>query len=93
METAGRYEVIAKIVSAAPDCPQKHKVGQQWKVTRYTPEGICAAAYNSIHPYIRVLEFGGSFPFEKDPDVAYAACPDGDNPVVFEIRRVGPEPV
>jgi uncharacterized repeat protein (TIGR04076 family) len=40
-----------------------------------------------------VLEFGGSFPFEKNPDVAYAACPDGDNPVVFEIRRVGPEPL
>jgi uncharacterized repeat protein (TIGR04076 family) len=32
--------------------------------------------------------FGGSFPWEKDPDVTTVACPDPDNPVVFELRRL-----
>jgi len=32
--------------------------------------------------------YGGAFPWESDPDVARAACPDADNPVVFELRRL-----
>jgi uncharacterized repeat protein (TIGR04076 family) len=32
--------------------------------------------------------FGGQFFWSKDKDVAETVCPDADNPVVFELRRV-----
>ena len=65
-----------------------HKVGDEWVVGDRTPEGICIYAFDSLLPFITPLMFGGAFPWEKDPDVTTAACPDGQNPVLFEIRRV-----
>jgi uncharacterized repeat protein (TIGR04076 family) len=32
-----------------------------------------------------VLQYGGSFPWEK-PGRAVVACPDPSNPVIFELR-------
>ncbi|GAI52019.1 unnamed protein product, partial [marine sediment metagenome] len=52
-----------------------------------TPEGICLSAFQSLLPDLRVLIYGGSLPWMKDPDTAIVACPDPENPVVFELRR------
>jgi uncharacterized repeat protein (TIGR04076 family) len=49
---------------------------------------MCWAAYNSIFPFAMVLKFGGSFPWQQNPDVVTASCPDGEVVNVFEIRRV-----
>ncbi|GAG37096.1 unnamed protein product, partial [marine sediment metagenome] len=38
-------------------------------------------------PSAQVLQFGGSFPWEDDPNRTTVACPDPANPVVFELRR------
>lgn len=40
--------------------------------------------------FAEVLQFGGSFPWEHDPNKATVVCPDPANPVVFELRRVLP---
>jgi len=53
-----------------------------------TPEGLCIFAFGSLLPFITPLMYGGSFPWEKDPDMTTVACPDAENPVVFEIRRL-----
>lgn len=45
-------------------------------------------AFNALFPFARVLMFGGTHPYEKDPEVAMVACPEGDNPVVFELKRL-----
>ena len=85
---AERYEVVAKVVSQKGTCNAEHKVGDEWVIGSKTPEGICLAAFNAIYPYVRVLTFGGSFPWETDPDVTTVACPDAENPLVFELRRL-----
>ena len=68
-------------------CPLDHVVGE----TFHYPEDrgkICAAAFNSIYPYIRVLESGGSYPFfEDDGNTHKACCPDYKRPVVFKMTR------
>ena len=81
-------DVIAKVVSQKGTCGAEHKVGDQWVIGTKTTEGICLSAFNALFPSLRVLRFGGSFPWSSDPDVATAACPDAQNPVVFELRRV-----
>ncbi len=63
-----------------------HKVGQVFKFPfERCPQDFCAAAFHSIWPHIRVLELGGSHPWDKEENVTYSACPDPDCPVVFKI--------
>ena len=85
---AERHDVVIKVISQQGHCAWEHKVGDQWVVTGKTPAGICLPAFNALFPSLRMLAFGGSYPWESDPDVATAACPDFRNPVVFELRRV-----
>jgi uncharacterized repeat protein (TIGR04076 family) len=33
------------------------------------------------------MRYDADFPWAKDKDVIFNACPDGENPVVFEIQR------
>ena len=83
-----RYKVAVKVVSQNGHCAINHKVGDKWIIEGTTPEGICLAAFNVLYPDIRTLRFGGSLPWENNPDVSTLACPDANNPVVFELRRI-----
>ena len=85
---AETYDVRVKIVSQKGHCNACHKVGDEWVIGSKTPVGICLSAFASIMPDLRGLRFGGSFPWGKNPDVSIAACPDPENPVVFELTRV-----
>jgi uncharacterized repeat protein (TIGR04076 family) len=42
----------------------------------------------SMLPKVFALCYDASFPWLADPDIASHACPDAENPVVFEIRRL-----
>ena len=83
-----RYNVLARVISQKGTCGQGHKVGDEWAIRQKTPEGICLGAFNALYPNVRVLMYGGSFPWASDPDVSTVACPDAENPVVFELRRL-----
>jgi uncharacterized repeat protein (TIGR04076 family) len=56
-----------------------------------TPGGICSLAYNAIYPIALALQFGATFPWQDDPDVIQASCPDVEVNNVFELRRVPKE--
>ncbi|MFC1907503.1 TIGR04076 family protein [Chloroflexota bacterium] len=83
-----RYEVAVKIISQKGTCDNGHKVGEEWVLKTKTPEGICLGAFNALYPAARTFMFGGAHPWNADKDVTTIACPDADNPVVFEIRRI-----
>ncbi|MFC2013503.1 TIGR04076 family protein [Chloroflexota bacterium] len=85
---AESYKVSIKVKSQKGTCAYKHNVGDQWVVDGKTPEGVCLSAFDALFPSLRVLMYGGAFPWEEDPDVTTAACPDAANPVVFELRRL-----
>ena len=85
---AERYEVAVKVISQKGTCTNRHKVGDEWALGSKTPEGICLTAFSALYPTARVLMFGGAHPWDEDSDVTTAACPDADNPVVFELRRL-----
>ncbi len=82
-----------KVISQKGVCLGGHKVGDEWVMRGNedgwkTPAGICMFAFSAIYPYIQMLMYGGSFPWQRDPDVWPAPCPDSMNPVVFELRRI-----
>jgi len=88
---AESYDVAIKVISQKGTCAAEHKVGDEWVIDSMnykTPQGICLDAFNALYPLAKVLMYGGSFPWEADPDVTTAACTDAENPVVFELRRL-----
>ena len=85
---AESYDVEIKVISQKGECTAGHKVGDTWTMGAKTTEGLCASALHSFFPELRVLRFGGAFPWEKDQDTTTAACPDALNPVVFQLRRI-----
>lgn len=80
-------EITAKVVSQKGTCSAGHKVGDTFVIGDRTPAGMCSWAFYTLFPFAEVLQYGGAFPWEKDPDKTTVACPDPDNPVVFELRR------
>jgi len=81
-------KIIAKVISQKGTCYAGHKVGDEFVIDQTTPAGMCSWAFYTLFPFAAPLQFGASFPWEKEPDKAKVACPDADNPVVFELRRV-----
>lgn len=84
------FPVLVKVISQTGQCRRKHYVGQEWIVNSTSPGGMCMSALASIMPILTALRYSdGPLPWTKiDPDIAYAACPDHKNPVVFELKRV-----
>ena len=85
------YNVKITVISQHGHCDVGHNVGDQWVIngkTMKTPEGLCLFAYQSVQSMLIALMVGGAFPWEEDPDIARAVCPDPANPCVFELRRL-----
>lgn len=85
---AEQYEVLARIVSQKGTCAAGHKVGDEFSITDKAPAGMCSWAFHAVFPFANVLQFGGSFPWEENADTTTVACPDPENPVVIELRRI-----
>jgi uncharacterized repeat protein (TIGR04076 family) len=81
-------KVKAIVLSQEGTCAAGHKVGDEFEIGDYVPAGMCAWAFYALFPFSTVLQYGGSFPWQTDADSTTVACPDPDNPVVFELRRV-----
>ena len=80
-------DIIAEVISQKGNCAAGHRVGDKFVIGQQTPPGLCSWAFSTLFPFAEVLEFGGSFPWEKDPNQTTVACPDPGNPVVWELRR------
>ena len=81
-------EIIARVVSQKGTCDAGHKVGDEFVFGQTLPAGLCSWAFGGLFPLAEILDFGGTLPWETDPDRAMCACPDPANPVVFELRRI-----
>ncbi len=81
------YRLIAKVISQKGSCAAGHKTGDEFVIEETLSPKMCSWAFYTIFPFYTVLQYGGSFPWEKDADKCTVACPDPENPVVFELRR------
>jgi uncharacterized repeat protein (TIGR04076 family) len=85
---SGHYPVKIEVISQKGTCHLGHKVGDTWTVKDVTPCGMCIGAFNSLSLQLKMLEFGGQFPWKPNKDILECACPDGDNPVIFKLTRI-----
>jgi len=84
---AQTYKIRIKLLRNDKTCNQGLKPGTEWVYDKTPPQGLCNFAFSSLFPFIEVLKYGGSFPWEPDPNVCTQCCPDHLVNNVFEIRR------
>jgi len=81
--------VEVKVKSQKGKCNFGHRVGDKIVFDGRTVKGdICYSALMVLLPKVYAMRFGADFPWAEDKDIIFNACPDGENPVVFEIRRI-----
>jgi len=78
-----------KVISQKGTCAIGHKIGDEITVTENGIEGkICIHALYSIMPKVFAMLYDAEFPWLEDSSIATHACPDGENPVIFEVKKV-----
>jgi len=82
------YRVKAKVISQNGDCEAGQKVGDEYIIGNTLPAGMCVWAFYALFPFASALQAGGNFPWEKEEGLTTVACPDAQNPVVFELKRI-----
>ena len=88
-------KVKARIISQEGHCAAGHEVGDEivfdWD-THAIKGKMCLHALYSALPKIYALAHGADVAFAESDDgsrVARHACPDGYNPVIFELKEIG----
>lgn len=82
--------VEVTVKSQKGTCAFGHKVGDRIVFDGKSIKGdICYSALMVLLPKVYAMLYGAEFPWAEDKNVIYNACPDPENPVVFEIRRIG----
>ena len=82
------YTIELEVIRQKGHCELGHKVGDVIICTEEGVEGrICFHALYSVVPKVFAMMYDANFHWLENPDVTTHACPDADNPVVFELRR------
>ncbi len=88
-----KYRLTGKIIDVKGKCEAGHEVGEEINLTIYsekrTVKGVklCPYFMASIFPFLCVMQFGGQFPWEKDPNSCEFVCLDFVNQVKIRIER------
>jgi uncharacterized repeat protein (TIGR04076 family) len=81
------YEIVIDVKDQQGTCAAGHRIGDRIIIENVKERGhICPTALHTLYPYIYAMKYGAEFPWAKD-DKIRIACPDLENPVVFELRR------
>jgi uncharacterized repeat protein (TIGR04076 family) len=90
-----RFNDVELIVDSVliNECPRGYKVGDRRLVKGgNTPQTeMCASAYNSIAPSLRVLCMGGNHPWDTEDRATLAMCPDSNVGLIFKLKRIESE--
>jgi len=83
------FVIEVTVKSQKGKCAFGHKVGDKVIFDGKAVKGnICYSALMVLLPKIFAMIYGVKFPWAEDSNVIFNACPDAENPVVFEIRRI-----
>ncbi len=86
------WNILCRVVCQDGTCGADHKVGDEVLFTSDEIRGrICISALYSMIPKVYAMMYNARFPWLEDQCVATHACPDGFNPLMFELHRVPKE--
>lgn len=81
------HRIIVTVVSQKGSCAAGHGVGDKIVYDGLNLEGyLCPSAFAVLYRYMYAMRFGAKFTFGNiERSSIRIACPDADNPVVFEL--------
>ena len=83
------WQIRATVKSQEGHCGAGHSVGDEILFTGTEVKGkICLSALYSMLSKVYAMRYNAKFPWVEDQCKASHACPDGFNPVIFELERV-----
>lgn len=81
-------KVMAKVIETQGDCTIGMKPGDEFELSVHKCGDFCGYFYHNIFNWVTTYQFGGSIPMFPDPDVAVWECPNSQNRVKIELRKV-----
>lgn len=82
------WPITGRVIRQEGTCAAGHQVGDEVLFTATGVDGkICLGALYSMLPKVYALRYNARLPWLDDQCVATHACPDANNPVVFELVR------
>ncbi|MHA1769909.1 MAG: TIGR04076 family protein [Candidatus Thorarchaeota archaeon] len=81
-------KVVARVINQKGYCAIGHKVGDVIEFDHFGVKGdICINALFTMLPVVYAMMHNSYFPWAEDQCKELHACPDPNNPVVFELDR------
>lgn len=80
-------KVVAKVIEMNNPCTIGMQPGDEFELSTHKCGEFCGLFYSNIAGWVRVLQFGGTFK-PDNPDVMTWTCPNGNNQVKVELRRI-----
>jgi len=82
------FKIVGTITEVKGHCGARHKVGDKIELGTIDTGGLCGFFNHDVFPTIETLQFGGTIPWTKDPDLVKVECPDRINVVKMELKRI-----
>jgi len=83
------FDVVVTVKSVKGTCAFGCKVGDKVVFDGRSVKGdVCYSALMTMLPKVYALRYSAEFPWAKSKDAITNACPDAENPVVYEIKRI-----
>lgn len=86
-DTQYGFKVFGTVKSVRGHCFAGHQEGDTFELSYHRASGLCGGFYHDIFAAVTMLQFGGEYPW-GDKDVIEVECPDRENLVKLELRRV-----
>ena len=81
--------VLVEVISQQGVCVTGHRTGDKWVIQNKTVDGLCAAAFVGMYGCLFALNNGALLSWANtDGTSVEIACPDRDNPVVFQLTML-----
>lgn len=82
------FKLVGRISMIKGTCSAGHKVGDEFDLSGHLAPPLCATFYHDIWPWVQTFKYGGELPYLKDKDFLVLQCPDWQNAVRIELRRM-----
>ncbi|MBI2906899.1 MAG: TIGR04076 family protein [Chloroflexi bacterium] len=82
------YRVTGRVSRIKGTCSAGHKEGDEFDFSSSLAPPLCAGFFHDIWPWVQIFRSGGSLPYLKDPDFLVLQCPDFQNCLRIELRRI-----
>mgnify|MGYP001611869277 FL=1 len=79
-------KVTAKVIETKGNCTIGMKPGDEFELSTHKCGDFCGLFYTHIAGWVKMLQFGGTFP-KGDPNTMVWTCPNAGNRVKVELHR------